>query len=227
MRQFTCSTGTSMELCLLVISRTWVCLCQPETLSWVYLMICAPYEMGILFYRELHGTGSLSKLSYLGPFCTSWKAFFSVLNDLCTVRDGYSVLQRTACNWLTIKFSYMNFSSSTWSRSSVYIMICAPYEKVSCSTGNCMELGPLVNSGPLIYLVQPDSCSLVYLLICAQYETGILIYREMHGTGSLNKLSYLGLSCATWNAFASVLNDLCTVWDRYPVLLGTAWNWVS
>jgi hypothetical protein len=55
-----------MELGLLVISRTWVCFVQPETLSSVFLLICAPYETGILFYREQHGTGSLSNLSY---FC--------------------------------------------------------------------------------------------------------------------------------------------------------------
>jgi hypothetical protein len=60
-----------MELALLVNSRTWFRLVQPETLSSVYLMICAPYEMVILFYRELHGTGSLSKLSYLGVFCAT------------------------------------------------------------------------------------------------------------------------------------------------------------
>jgi hypothetical protein len=58
-----------------------------------------------------------------------------------------------------------------------------------------MELGPLVNSGPLIYLFQPDSFSSVYLMICAQYERGILIYRELHGTGSLSNLTYMGLSC--------------------------------
>jgi hypothetical protein len=60
-----------MELDLLVNSRTCVCLVQPETLSSVSLMICAPYETGILFYRELHGTVSLSKLSYLGVFCAT------------------------------------------------------------------------------------------------------------------------------------------------------------
>jgi hypothetical protein len=60
-----------MELDLLVISRTWVCLVQPETLSPVYLMICAPYERGILFYRELHGTGFLSNLSYLVLSCAT------------------------------------------------------------------------------------------------------------------------------------------------------------
>jgi hypothetical protein len=59
-----------------------------------------------------------------------------------------------------------------------------------------MELGTLVNSRPLIYLVQPDSCSSLYLIICAPYETGILIYRELHGTGSLSNFSYLSLSCA-------------------------------
>jgi hypothetical protein len=37
---------------LLVISRTWVCLVQSETLMSVYLMFCAPYETGILFYRN-------------------------------------------------------------------------------------------------------------------------------------------------------------------------------
>jgi hypothetical protein len=58
-----------MELGLLVISRTWVSLVQPETLMSVYLMICAPYETGILLFRELHGTGPLSKFLYLGLFC--------------------------------------------------------------------------------------------------------------------------------------------------------------
>jgi hypothetical protein len=60
-----------MELDLLVNSRTWVCLVKPETLSPVYLKICAPYETGILFYTELHGTGSLSKLSYLDLPCST------------------------------------------------------------------------------------------------------------------------------------------------------------
>jgi hypothetical protein len=60
-----------VELGLLVNSRTWVCLVQSETFSHVYLMICALYGTGILFYRELHGTGSLSKLSYMGLYCAS------------------------------------------------------------------------------------------------------------------------------------------------------------
>jgi deoxyinosine 3'endonuclease (endonuclease V) len=96
-----------MELGLLVNTRTWVCFVQYETLSSVYLMICAPYETGILFYRELHGTGSLSKLSYLGCF------------------------------------------------------------------------------------VHPETLLSVYLMICVPYETGILFYRELHGTGSLIKFLYL------------------------------------
>jgi hypothetical protein len=54
-----------MNLGLLVNSRTWVCLVQPETISSLYLMICAPYETCILFYRELHGTRSLITFSYL------------------------------------------------------------------------------------------------------------------------------------------------------------------
>jgi hypothetical protein len=58
-----------MELGLLVNCRIWVCLVQSEKLSSVFLMICAPYETGILFYMGLHGTGSLSKLSYLVVFC--------------------------------------------------------------------------------------------------------------------------------------------------------------
>jgi hypothetical protein len=57
-----------MELGLLVNSPAWMCLGQPETRSSVYLMICALYETGILDYRELHGTGSLSKLSCLDVF---------------------------------------------------------------------------------------------------------------------------------------------------------------
>jgi hypothetical protein len=60
-----------------------------------------------------------------------------------------------------------------------------------------MKLGHLLNSRTLICLVQHDSRSSVHLMICAQYERGILIYRELHGTGSLSNLSYLGLSCAT------------------------------
>jgi hypothetical protein len=58
-----------MELDHLVNSRSWVCLVQPETVSPVYLMIYARYETVILFYREVYGTGSLSKLSYLGLSC--------------------------------------------------------------------------------------------------------------------------------------------------------------
>jgi hypothetical protein len=84
-----------MELGLLLLSRTCVCLLQPETLSSVQLIICAPYETNIMFYREIHGTGSLSSLSYLGLFCATLNAFVSVLNDLCTVRVWYSVLQGT------------------------------------------------------------------------------------------------------------------------------------
>jgi hypothetical protein len=60
-----------MELCLLVNSRTWVFFVQRETLSSVYIKIFAPYETVILFYKELHGTGSLSKLSYLGLSCAT------------------------------------------------------------------------------------------------------------------------------------------------------------
>jgi hypothetical protein len=60
-----------------------------------------------------------------------------------------------------------------------------------------MNLGTLLNSRTLICLVQPDSCSSVYLLICAPYEISILFYRELLGTGSLSKLSYLGQSCET------------------------------
>jgi hypothetical protein len=71
MRQLSCSTGNFLELGVLVNSLTLVCLVQSETLSSVYLMFCAPYETGILFYRELHGTGSLSKLSYLGLSCAT------------------------------------------------------------------------------------------------------------------------------------------------------------
>jgi hypothetical protein len=70
-REVSCSKVNYMELVLLVNSRTWVCLVQPETLSSVYLIICAPYETGILFYMELHGTGSLSNLSYLGVICST------------------------------------------------------------------------------------------------------------------------------------------------------------
>jgi hypothetical protein len=58
-----------MNLGLLVNSRTWNRLFQPETRSSVYLMICAPYQTGILLFRELHGTGPLSKFSYLDLFC--------------------------------------------------------------------------------------------------------------------------------------------------------------
>jgi hypothetical protein len=60
-----------MELVLLVNSRALICLVQPETRSSVYLIICAPYETGILFYMELHGTGSLSKLSCLDLSCAT------------------------------------------------------------------------------------------------------------------------------------------------------------
>jgi hypothetical protein len=71
MGQVSCSKGNCMELGLLVNSRTWVCFVQRETLLSVYILICAPYETGILFYRKLYGTRSLSKLSYLGLFCAS------------------------------------------------------------------------------------------------------------------------------------------------------------
>jgi hypothetical protein len=60
-----------------------------------------------------------------------------------------------------------------------------------------MELGHLLNSRTLICLVQLDSRSSVHLMICAPYETGILFYIELHGSGSLSKLSNLGRSCAT------------------------------
>jgi hypothetical protein len=60
-----------MDLGLLVNSETWVSLLQHVQLLSVYLMICAPYVTGILFYRELHGTVSLSKLSYLGLSCAT------------------------------------------------------------------------------------------------------------------------------------------------------------
>jgi hypothetical protein len=58
-----------MELGLLVNSRTWICFVKPESRSSGYIIICAPYETGILFYRELHGTLCLSKHSYLGLSC--------------------------------------------------------------------------------------------------------------------------------------------------------------
>jgi hypothetical protein len=74
-----------MELGLLVNSLTWVCFVQRETLSSVYIMICARYETGINFYKERYGTGSLSKLSYLDFSCSTRYTFVSVLNDLCTV----------------------------------------------------------------------------------------------------------------------------------------------
>jgi hypothetical protein len=48
-----------MELGRLVISRTWVCLVQSETLMSVYLIFCAPYETGILFRKELSELGLL------------------------------------------------------------------------------------------------------------------------------------------------------------------------
>jgi hypothetical protein len=60
-----------------------------------------------------------------------------------------------------------------------------------------MELDLLVNSRTLVFLVQPEVISPVYLMIYATYETCILFYRELHLTVSLSKLSYLGLSCAT------------------------------
>jgi hypothetical protein len=60
-----------MELGVLVSSRTWVCYVKCETISSVYLMICAQYETGILIYRQLHGTGSLIKLSYFDLSCST------------------------------------------------------------------------------------------------------------------------------------------------------------
>jgi hypothetical protein len=96
MRKVSCSAGNIPELGLLVNSLTWVCLVQPETISSMYLMICAPYETGIFFYRVLHGIGCLRKHSYLGLSCAIWNALVSVLNDLCTGRVWYSVLQGTA-----------------------------------------------------------------------------------------------------------------------------------
>jgi hypothetical protein len=71
MRQVSCSTGNCMELGLLVNTRTKVCLVQTETLSTVYLMICATYETGILFFRKLHGTESLSKFWFLNFSCST------------------------------------------------------------------------------------------------------------------------------------------------------------
>jgi hypothetical protein len=71
-----------MELDPLVNSRTWVCFVQRETLSSVYIMICARYETGIHFYRELHGTGSLSKFSYL-DFLVQPETLSSVYFMIC------------------------------------------------------------------------------------------------------------------------------------------------
>jgi hypothetical protein len=155
MRQVSCSSGNCMELGLLVNSGTWI-FCSTWSFSSVYFMICAPYETGILFYRELHGTGSLSKVSYFDMSCSTWFVFVSVLNDLCTVWDF-----------------------------------------ISCSTENCMEVVLLVISCTSLCIVQPETLKSVYLMICAPYETVILFYRELHGTGSIIKFLYLCLPFTT------------------------------
>jgi hypothetical protein len=81
--------------------------------------------------------------------------------------------------------------------SSVYLMIEHCMRRVFFSIRNSMELGLLVNSCTWVSLVLSETLSSVYLMICAHYETGILFYRQLHGTETLSNLSCLDLSCAT------------------------------
>jgi hypothetical protein len=102
-----------MELDLLEISRAWIYLVQPKTCSSVYLMIFAPYVTIILFYRELHGTGSLSKVSYLGLSCAP-ETLSSLYIINCAPYETCILLYRELHGTLSFsKLSYLGLSCVT------------------------------------------------------------------------------------------------------------------
>jgi hypothetical protein len=164
-----------MELGLLVTSRILVCLVQPETLSSVYVMICAPYETIILFNRELHGTASLSKVSLLGLSCApETLSSFYIFN--CAPYETWFLFYRELNGTLSVsKLSSLGLACATWNAFFSVLHDWATYE-----TGILFyrELhgngGVLVNSRTWVCFVHLETLSSVYLMICAPYETGIL-----------------------------------------------------
>jgi hypothetical protein len=82
-------------------------------------------------------------------------------------------------------------------RSSVYLMICAPYQTDILFYWELHGTEPLSKLSYLGPSCEPETLSSLYIMNCAPYETCILFYRELHGIGSLSTLLYFGLYFAT------------------------------